>query len=166
MEKLREFEWRNREQSLGLKDHPEHLLKPPKKLQREKTFKKASEIYNEERRELIGEVLRQPRWPNTYNDPVKSCKDPTSLHLVEFPGKKRGGPPRHNWWIEGVKEYWDHITNPPRGGEARFTAYNGTKLDFESREHLAILETAAESRIGLRGDKYNKLTTHTKIMMG
>ena len=72
---------------------------PPKRLWKLKKIKKASDLYLEEKRELIAEVLRAPQ-----GDPIKSCKNPETLDLLDFPGKYRGGRKRDNWWIEGIHE--------------------------------------------------------------
>ena len=126
--RLEETELKQKEKERGLIDHPDHLVTIPKWLWKPKRLKMASEGYQEQRRELIAEVLRQPKWPREYNDPIKACKVKGSLRLSEFPGKKRDGLPRHNWWLEGIKEYWDHITNPTVGGNTRFTSVSYTHL--------------------------------------
>ena len=90
------------------------------------------------------------------------------MDFLDFPGKYRGGRKRDNWWIEGIQEYWNHITNTEN---ATYKLYQGTELNVNSKTeegkiHLAILETAAECRIGLIRETDNVLTTKTKISLG
>ena len=99
-------------------------------------------------------------------NPITAFRKVETLELAGFDGKHQDGRKRNNWWLEGIKEYWAHITNPAVGGRTRFTAYNGVPLNTDSKIHLVILDTAAEARIGLKGDNGNNLTTHTKIMLG
>ena len=81
-------------------------MTPPTHLWKIKKVKLVGEIYSESRRELIAEVLRAEA-----GDPIAACKRHDSLELVTYPGKMRKGHPRDNWWVEGLKEYWEHITN-------------------------------------------------------
>ena len=154
---MHEYELKCREHYLGLKTHD---VNPPKHLWKLKRIRKASDLYLEAQRELIGEVLRAPE-----GSPIKACKNPLSLELQDFEGKYRGGRKRDNWWIEGVKQYWKHITN------TKYTYYKDTALCWdtskpEGKVHQVILETAAECRIGLKQECENILTTKTKISLG
>ena len=99
---------------------------------------------------------------------LRSCKNPTSLQLVEFEGKYRDCRKRDNWWLEGIAEYWKHITTPLRTSDlltqaadgswyrdtetidpskTRFTVYRYESLNLKNSKHLEILEIAAQTRI-------------------
>ena len=80
-----------------------------------------------------------------------------TLKLADFEGKYRDGALRHNWWNKGLEKYWSHIV------EKYFSAYKNQKLNIHNKEHRAILELAAECRIGLTKENtiYNQLTNKT-----
>ena len=93
-------------------------------------------------------------------NPITACRNHHNLDLLDFPGKYRSGRKRDNWWLEGTKEYWTHITNK------KYIYYQYETLDRNSTVHRAIMETAAECRIGLKKDIHNTLTNKTKITLG
>ena len=155
IERLAEYDLKHKENRLNITHYEDTELKPPKHLWKPTKIKKASERYIETRRELIGEVLRAHK-----SNPITACRNYPSLDLLEFPGKKRDGHPRDNWWTEGTEEYWEHITN------VKYTYYKGQELNRKSTIHRVILETAARCRIGLKRDIDNSLTTKTRIDLG
>ena len=93
-------------------------------------------------------------------NPITACRNHHNLDLRESPGKYRSGRKRDNWWLEGTKEYWTRITNK------NYIYYQYETLDRNSTVHRAIMETAAECRIGLKKDIHNTLTNKTKISLG
>ena len=66
-----------------------------------------------------------------------------------------------NWWLKGAEEYWKHITNNV------FTFYKNRPLDHTTLEHIAVLELAAHSKTGLKGNNsQNRITNKAKMMLG
>ena len=118
-----------------------------------------SEQYETRRRDLIAEVLRSEQKAHDKEDnPIRNFLDSGPLKLADFAGKYRD----HNWWTKGIEKYWKHITNE------YFHAYKDQQLDINNGEHHAILELAAECRIGLTKENtvYNQLTNKTKAFLG
>ena len=79
-------------------------------------FQKISEVYTEQRRELMAKVLSADRMKNDHGEytspqnPIAAGIQEHTLNIIQFPGKFRDGRQRDNWWIEGTNEYtWDII---------------------------------------------------------
>ena len=119
-------------------------------------MKTLSDVYHEERRSLIAEILR------SNSKILHACHEPKSLKLVEFPNEFRKGRKRDNWWICGLEEYWEHLTF------IKFKHLNGTQLGLDNPQHQAILELAAECHIGLKTEKkhLNVLSGQTQKDLG
>ena len=89
--------------------------------------------------------------------------------MVEFEGKYREGRKRVNWWLEGINEYWKHITTPLKteySSKTRFSAYQYETLNLKSSKHLEILDLAAQIRIGLKKENDNVLSEKTQMSLG
>ena len=82
------------------------------------------------------------------DDPARRITFDENFKLVEYDFKNWGGV-EYNWWVKGLEEYWEYITNN------KLTAYRGTKLNLnfttksEGKKHKEILEMAAAAGWGL-----------------
>ena len=72
--------------------------------------------------------------------------DPETLKLKEYPGKKKWGGPRHNWWKFGAKHYWENVAT------VKTTFFRGIPFNEENEEHTALIEEAALLHWGIKGE--------------
>ena len=120
---------------------PVHSPENPGDLQRFRKRKQIipmGECYENIRRHLLIRILSADP-----QDPIRAiCVGEDMWDLKEY-DTKRVGRPRNNWWMEGMRKYWELLTR------SFYPQFANIAYDGNNPLHLATLREAISNECGI-----------------